>query len=245
VPGGCELSYLVGPLLAKCFRSSSTFREEHSMSRDVAVLGIQRHIRRRQVVFERHRLFAFLSRRPDVRLLSAIAPVLTFWVMTFQDILRINHKRVVDPDIQRIAYHHKREDAGHDGWFLHDLALVDPGTHDVAWLFGNAHAEVREATFALAAELFRVEGDRLRLVLLLTLESTGHVFFRNMVSFVERSRCKTPLRYFSRSHLAVEEAHSMYDSALDDHDGIDGIRFPVRRFSKPRRWSTGSIRLSI
>src|SRR6185312_10890845 len=105
------------------------------------------------------------------------APRLAFWVMSFQDILRLNEQMVNDPVLKRIARHHRDEDLGHERWFLEDIAKLTGGPLTISALYGRASASTRDAAYQLITEVYRATDDRLRIVLVLVLESTGHVFF--------------------------------------------------------------------
>ena len=92
---------------------------------------------------------------------------------------------------------------------------LDRAPNGVEWLFGRHHACTRDAAYALVAEVFRVDDDRLRVPLLLTLEAAGHVFFGRVAQFVEHAGMGHALRYFSFSHLEVEHNHQVFDNELD------------------------------
>jgi hypothetical protein len=134
--------------------------------------------------------------------------------MTFQDILRVNALLTRDPQIRRIVRHHRAEDAGHERWFLDDLAAMQVPAPDLRWLFGERHRPTRDAAFALMSEVYRATDDRLRLVLVKTLESAGHVFFGRVAAAVERAGWGKVLKYFSFSHLEVEKSHQVFEDEM-------------------------------
>jgi hypothetical protein len=132
--------------------------------------------------------------------LRRFAPALHFWVMAFQDLLRINEAQVSDPTLRVIASRHRGDDAGHERWYLSDLEVLR-GPRDLD------DRATRDASYALVAEVYRATTDAERIVLLLALEAAGHVFFQAIVD-----RCSIPnLRYFARSHFAVEQAHDLFN----------------------------------
>ena len=96
---------------------------------------------------------------------------------------RLAHPRST---VRKIVRHHRAEDAGHERWFLDDLAAMQIPAPDVRWLFGERHSPTRDAAYALVSEVYRTTDDRLRLVLVKTLESAGHVFFGRVAAIVER-----------------------------------------------------------
>ena len=109
---------------------------------------------------EGHRFFQSLQRHePDLRRAVAFAPAGTFWVMTFQDILRMNVDLARDPTVRRIIAQHLAEDSGHQEWFLEDLRTAfgcEPTS--IRWLFSEQTRKVRELSFSLASEVFRHPG---------------------------------------------------------------------------------------
>jgi hypothetical protein len=168
------------------------------------------HIEGHQAAFGEHGFFRDLH-DPDG---LAFAPLLTFWVLVFQDVLRLNEVRAADASTAAVVREHRREDRGHDRWFLHDLDVLGqarPGIDDV---FGYRHAATRDAAYALVAESFRVD-DALRVVLLLTLESAGHVFFGRVAAAVDHLGLGGELKYFSSHHLDVEQEHQVFDRGLE------------------------------
>jgi hypothetical protein len=176
--------------------------------------SIQQYIASQQSEFARHPFFARLESSMPLPHVLAFAPDLTFWVMVFQDILRLNERFTTDPELRRIVKHHRVEDSGHEQWFLEDLAVMGSSSGDIRWLFGKRHAPTRDAAHALMAEVFRASDDRLRVVLLMTLESAGHIFFERVARFVDGAGKSDVLKYFSFSHLAVEKNHEVFEKQI-------------------------------
>jgi len=175
---------------------------------------VRAYLAEKSVELAAHPFFSRLDQKlPFENAMDFVAGV-TFWVFTFQDILSINEARVVDPELRRIARHHRSEDRGHELWFLEDLADLDPTPRDFRWLFGPHHAQTRDASHALMSEVFRASDDFVRIALLLTLESAGHMSFERMAKYVDQHEPNTKLRYFSRSHLEVEKAHELYEDEM-------------------------------
>ena len=185
---------------------------------------VELHIARRQAEFAEHQFFAENRAFDDVQNVLAFAPDLTFWVMAFQDILRLNTSLTRDPEIRKIVRHHRAEDAGHERWFLEDLETIKLSVPGVRDLFGSKHSPTRDAAYALVAEVFRVTDDRLRLVLVKTLESAGHVFFGRVAAIVERAGWTSALKYFSFSHLEVEKNHEVFEREISQI--VSSIRLP-------------------
>jgi len=176
---------------------------------------IQSHITRKQQEFRSHAFFERLAEDSrSAEHILVFAKELSFWVMTFQDILRINESLVIDPALKRIAHHHRAEDSGHDKWFLSDLMVIEGAIPDFRWLFSNDHASTRIGSYALVSEVYRAKTDYERIVLLLTLESAGHAFFEKIVSYLEHRELSGLLQYFARKHLDVEKQHELFEEQL-------------------------------
>src|SRR5690606_33487722 len=115
------------------------------------------------------------------------------------------------------ARHHRLEDAGHEKWFLHDKKYIGKLSHepacnknDVAWLYGKESQLTRDAAYSIMAEIYKADDEMLNIILLLTLESSGHVFFEKVVKQVKKTGQDKNLKYFSSSHLEVEMAHALF-----------------------------------
>lgn len=183
---------------------------------------IQLYIDSKQNEFMNHPFFSLLEGLNSLEEISYFVPELTFWAMTFQDILRINEERVTDPYLKKVARHHRLEDAGHEKWFLSDKKYIseltnDPacGRDDVAWLYSKDSQLVRDAAYAIMSEIYKLDEEILNVALLLTLESSGHVFFEKVVKQVKKTGEDKNLKYFSSSHLEVEMAHALFEEEME------------------------------
>jgi hypothetical protein len=134
-------------------------------------------------------------------------------VLAFQDVIRLNEPRVEHAFLRRIARHHRREDTGHDRWFLRDLERLGIGPVTTEWMFGSAHQETRDASYALVAEVFRAEHDSARITLILALEAAGHMFFERIAPYTA-ARGLHDLEYFAGRHLAVEKDHQHMEDRM-------------------------------
>jgi len=169
-----------------------------------------------------HPFYEVLSHLDSLEEISYFVPELTFWAMTFQDILRLNEERVSDPYLKKVARHHRLEDAGHEKWFLHDKKYMGSlGTDqscskdDVAWLYSKESQLTRDAAYAIMSEIYKTDNEILNIALLLTLESTGHVFFEKVVKQVKKAGEDENLKYFSSNHLDVELAHALFEGEME------------------------------
>jgi hypothetical protein len=175
---------------------------------------VNHHIDMRKMMFADHEFFARLERHEALARVLPFARELTFWVMGFQDALRINTALITDATLKRVARHHLSEDSGHDRWFLEDLLLLSGTVPDTDELFGRPHQTTREATYSLLAESYRAQEDIERIVLLMTYESTGQVFFPKIVEYFKRSGIESVLKYFAQTHLDVEKNHELVENQM-------------------------------
>jgi hypothetical protein len=176
---------------------------------------VRQYIKDRQSRFGDITFFEELSKYESADGALAFIRGLTFFVMAFQDILRLNEEKVQDRELRIIARHHRLEDKGHDIWFLHDLMEVDSSLPDVGEIFSAAHTVTRDTAYRLVGEVFKATDDRANIALLLVLESTGHVFFTRVVEFLERMGDKHDLYYFARGHLDIELGHELFEKRMD------------------------------
>lgn len=184
--------------------------------------SIQTYLETKEQEFANHPFFNVLEQLNSIEEIGYFVPELTFWAMTFQDILRINEERVSDPYLKKVARHHRMEDAGHDRWFMHDKKYmgnlsVDQSCNqdDISWLYSREMRLARDAAYAILGEVFKASDENLNIVLLLTIESSGHVFFDRVVNQVKKTGEDKNLKYFSSSHLEVELAHALYEDAME------------------------------
>jgi len=183
---------------------------------------IQAYIDSKQNEFMNHPFFDLLEGLNSLEEISYFVPELTFWAMTFQDILRINEERVKDPYLKKVARHHRMEDAGHEKWFLSDKKYMSDRCEDksgdrddIAWLYSKDSQLIRDAAYAIMSEIYALDEEILNVALLLTLESSGHVFFAKVVNQVKKTGEDKNLKYFSSSHLEVEMAHALFEEEME------------------------------
>ena len=176
---------------------------------------IKAYIADKQMTFTLHPLFARLQQNAPLAEVLPFISNLSFWAVAFQDVLRINESKVNDPQMRKIARHHRAEDSGHDKWFLNDLLKIDGSCPDIRTLFSVQHAATRDATYALMSEVYRAASDHEHIILLLTLESTGHIFFDAIASYFERMGITHSLQYFSRHHIDVEKSHEVFEQQMN------------------------------
>jgi hypothetical protein len=89
--------------------------------------------------------------------------------------------------------------------------MFDADKLTIAWLYGPTCAAIRDGSYAIIAELLNAESDRLRIVLLLALESTSQVFSKEITEYICEMGYGEKLKYFSKAHCEAENEHAMYE----------------------------------
>lgn len=182
---------------------------------------IKTYLKSKQDQFARHPFFQRLEQVSELANFNGFVKHLAFWPMAFQDILRLNEERMSDEYLHKVARHHRLEDSGHDRWYINDIIYLDPEnrTSDYYFelLFDSHYTQTRDASYSILSEVFTLTDDRLRIILLLTLESSGHVFFEKTAAKVNSTNqdADNHLQYFSTSHLDVEKAHEVFEEAME------------------------------
>jgi len=175
----------------------------------------QEYLKTKEKILRKNQLFQSLHcGQYNLEDFAVVAHNISFWVMSFQDLLRINLSHVTDKHYYQIIKQHLMEDVGHEKWFLDDLKALNVGQPSLQILYSKSHAAVRDATFSLMSEVFRATYDYERIVLILTLESAGHIFFESVADFVEKYNCNHKFKYFSNHHLGVEKNHELFEKQI-------------------------------
>lgn len=141
----------------------------------------------------------------DIRFISA---QVAFFVLCFQDVLRLVHDHTTDPFLKEIARTQELEDKGHDRWYLQDLERmgVSVGLRE---LFSSETAAIRDVAYTQVSDVLKASSDCARLGVVLSLEAAGAEFFESMIGFVERQSRLRGLLYFGRRHQRVEQNHEI------------------------------------
>ncbi|HEX8826261.1 MAG TPA: hypothetical protein VF794_40525 [Archangium sp.] len=177
--------------------------------------AVLQHISVRQSGFARHSFFDGLRQDQPLEQALAFAPRLAFWVMSFQEVLRLNAQRVQDPELKPLMLRHRAEERGHDDWFFEDVAVLMGRPLSVDDLWSRAHESTRNASYDLLREVLRPLDDRLRVVLVLALESTSHAFFTRTAALTQALGGDNRLKYFSNYHMAAEEQHEVFEEEME------------------------------
>ncbi|MBN8610604.1 MAG: iron-containing redox enzyme family protein [Deltaproteobacteria bacterium] len=179
---------------------------------------------REQEKLAAHPFFARLRTEATLADIRRVAPRVAFFVMAFQDVLRLVTEKTTDPVLRQLARAHQLEDAGHDHWYLRDLEVLDL-TADLATLFSRDARAIRDVSYHQVAEAISAESDLARFAVVLCLEAAGVSFFASMVDGLERLGRSDGLLYFSKKHQAVEASHEIFED--QKQKAIDAIRVPT------------------
>jgi hypothetical protein len=190
----------------------------------VTFLDIKAEIARRQGLLSDHAFLRRIETSAGLEDVRAIAPRVGFFVLCFQDIQRLVHEYTTDPELKEIARVHRLEDHGHDKWYLEDLKELNTSI-DVELLFSEDHAVIRELTYRQLADAIHSKDDRVRLALVLALESAGQLFFGKVIELLDRLGMSDRLQYFGHKHQDVEQSHEVFGMGGDDH--LRGITVPA------------------
>ncbi|HYO55090.1 hypothetical protein [Archangium sp.] len=177
--------------------------------------AVLQHISVRQSRFAEHFVFDELQQNRPLEQVLAFAPRLAFWVMSFQDVLRLNAQRVEDPELAMLMLRHRSEERGHDHWFFEDAAQLMGRPLNLTEPWDRSHESTRDASYALISEVLRPMDDRLRIVLVLTLESTSHAFFSRTSNLPQTLSHGKRLKYFSNHHMEAEEQHEVFEEQME------------------------------
>ena len=177
--------------------------------------AVLQHIADRQSRFATHRVFDGLVQDAPLRQVLGFAPRLAFWVMSFQDVLRLNAQRMQDPELAMLMLRHRAEERGHDHWFFEDAAQLMGRPLELTEPWGRGHESTRDASYALLSEVLRPLDDRLRIILVLTLESTSHAFFSRTSHLPQTRGDGVRLKYFSNHHMEAEEQHEVFEEQME------------------------------
>lgn len=158
-----------------------------------------------------HPLFSRLEKEPIERLVPVLGYNIGFWIMGFQDVLKIVDDAVQSPELKVYSKHHRDEDTGHHVWFVNDLAKLGYGAGSrVFSFFEPRNLTTRMVAYKIFSEIFNLTDDRLRVAFLITLESSGHVFFGRMNDYVSRRGLGKDLKFFGQHHIDVETEHTVF-----------------------------------
>lgn len=177
--------------------------------------AVLQHISDRQSRFAEHLVFEGLQQDGPLEQVLAFAPRLAFWVMSFQDVLRLNAQRMKDPELAMLMLRHRQEERGHDHWFFEDASLLMGRPFNLTEPWSRTHEATRDASYAILSEVLGNLDDRLRIILVLTLESTSHAFFSRTANLPQTLSQGKRLKYFSNHHMEAEEQHEVFEEQME------------------------------
>lgn len=177
---------------------------------------VKNYLEKRQKEFAWHPFFNALENNLSIEPFRQFIPQVAFWVFCFQDVLRINEQSIKDPYLYKIARHHRMEDKGHDQWYVHDLEyFYGPNHFTINWLFSREHRTARDISYKLISHAYQLDDEIQRIILLLSLEASGHIFFEKAAQHVSKMGYQGHLKYFDQSHLEVEHAHELFEDEME------------------------------
>jgi hypothetical protein len=187
------------------------------LSEDIkeSMLTIKQYIATLKSQLNQHSFFTQLTQQRELSRALSFAPSAAFWVLAFQDMLRLNAQRAKNPEIKRLLEQHVSEDAGHEEWYFEDLkALYGDLFVRPKDLFSAHSLDARGTAFSIVSEMFRIEDDYLRLVFVEVLEATAQVFFENVSVYLRASGNYQKLKYFGAIHQQAESEHEMFEGHI-------------------------------
>jgi hypothetical protein len=182
-------------------------------------LAIETH----KQAFASHAFLRSLEGPGTLEQFKRFAPRVAFFVMCFQDVLRLVHALSSEVAIKAIAGVHALEDKGHDLWYLSDLARLGVPL-DVHVLFSDAHRLTRDVAYGQIALVVSAKHDQTRLAVALSLEAIGSECFGRAIAMLERAGSADGLEYFARKHQAIEQGHQVFED--DTQSQLSHIPIP-------------------
>lgn len=195
---------VTGYFAPELYAVTAPHREARFQIRD-----LRRTIEAEQARYASHRFFRRIEGAGTRAEAERIAHGLSFFIMAFQDLLRLARERCQDPELSEVLRSHELEDAGHDVWFLDDLQRLGMSP-ELSYVFEREHAAIRDVSYTILAHVLRAQHDVTLLAILLSLEAAGHEFFERFGRFIARALEKSgdhALVFFGAPHLAAESSH--------------------------------------
>ena len=196
-----------------------TDKSENAMnSADAAELrtmvDVEAAIASRRNDFAKHGFLQAVEAGGTLDTFRAIAPRFAFFVLCFQDVLRLAYSESTDVSIRQICEVHAQEDHGHDRWYLQDLEQLRLPL-DVAALFSAEYQTARDVAFGQVSSVIAARHDQTRLAVALSLEAIGAECFGRVIALLERVGAADGLRYFARRHQQIEQSHQVFEASAN------------------------------
>ncbi|GGA16054.1 hypothetical protein [Okeania sp. KiyG1] len=199
---------------------SPKLAETITQKKQWTIEDVQNIIEERQKKLENQPLFKALDNSSQIDDLQAIAPHFYFFILIFQDMLRLTHNLISDSVLKKVAASLMAEDAGHEQWYLFDIEQLNC-KRDISWVFGATHQPVRDFAYGLIGDLLYISDDRIRIIFPLVLEATAKVFFKYLVDLVQRCGYNQSLQYFGTYHQEIEMNHNIHQDGNEELHNIE------------------------
>lgn len=148
---------------------------------------------------------------------AAMAPGFLSLTFTWQEVLRINAERAVDPTVREICTQARADERNHDRWLVHDISVLRPElSPDILWIHANERSRARDACYDLLAEVTGTCDDWSRVTVMMAMEAGSKIFFSTIMPILTARGWTEKLAYFSPHHLESEFAHDMYHDEFYD-----------------------------
>src|SRR5690349_5369361 len=96
-----------------------------------------------------HPFFGQLEAESDRERVQSLVPLLTFWILTFQDLAKINTTFARDAPFREVIQREYEEDRGQDKWFLRDLERVTGEIPGVDAIFAPRFQQIRWMSYKM------------------------------------------------------------------------------------------------
>jgi len=178
---------------------------------------IQNYLVNKQFQFTQHQFFQHLTDDTTLEQFASVASHLSFWVMSFQDVLRLTEERITHDKIYHIVRKHRLAQSGHQDWFISGVKDIESKMLTLRSIYSRNYATTRYATYAIMSEVFQARNDYEYIALLLTLESTSNIFLGFTADFVDTVSYSNSLRFCSNYHLEFERNYTFFEAKLKDY----------------------------
>lgn len=188
---------------------------------------LEKAVARELEQMKKHPFLVRLEGTGSVDQLRATLPMMAFFTLVFQDLLRLTRSRCTESSYREVARQLEFGDKGHDRWFIEDTEYLGHKV-DAGWLFSKEQQLSRDVSYAMVARVIDASEDSVRLALLLSLEAIAGEFLLRIAGFVARLGLDGELSYFGSRHVQAERDHAI----LSHHGGgiLSTVVVPERAY---------------